>query len=382
MATMSHRTPLLIACLLFLFLSCSSSRQISKSQIPRLKFLSEYVIPFGFEFQNTKVGGLSGIDYDPAKDLYYLISDDRSERFPARYYTAKIIIEKARIDTVIFLQTNFLQISPGQFYPGFAIAPNDAPDPESIRYNPVNNTFAWTNEGERVVQPGKVILQDPSINIMDDKGVKIDSLPVSGQFHVSAAEQGPRRNGTFEGLTFANDHLIIYTSLEEPLYNDGSRAGIQDSSAIIRIIKHDAVSKKMLGQYGYRIDPVKYAPLKAGGYILNGVSEILAFDDNKLLVVERGYTTGRLGCHVRIYLADLSGADDISGVESLTFSPLHKLLKKQLVLDLENTGRYIDNIEGITFGPSLANGHKTLVLIADDNFIPLQKTQLLLFEIE
>jgi hypothetical protein len=371
-----------MASFLFFFFSCSSSRQASKFQTPRLEFLSEYVIPFAFEFQNTKVGGLSGIDYDPAKDLYYLISDDRSGRFPARYYTVKIIIEKATIDTVIFLQTTFLQTSPGHLYPGFAIEPNEAPDPESIRYNPVNNTFAWTNEGERVVQPGKVILQDPSINIMDDKGTKIDSLPIPGQFHVCAAEQGPRRNGTFEGLTFANDHRIIYTSLEEPLYNDGPRAGIHDSSAIIRIIKYDAVSKKMLGQYGYRIDPVKYAPLKAGAYILNGVSEILAFDDNKLLVIERGYTTGRLGCHVRIYLADLSGADNISGIESLALSPSHKLLKKELVLDLEDTGRYIDNIEGITFGPTLPDGHKTLLLIADDNFIPLQKSQLLLFKIE
>ncbi len=162
MTIISRRTPLLVASLLFFFFSCSSSRQTGKSQTPRLKFLSEYVIPFAFEFQNTRVGGLSGIDYDPAKDLYYLISDDRSERFPARYYTAKIIIEKATIDTVIFLQTTFLQTSPGQFYPGFAIEPNDAPDPESIRYNPVNNTFAWTNEGERIVQPGKAILQDPA----------------------------------------------------------------------------------------------------------------------------------------------------------------------------------------------------------------------------
>ena len=35
-----------------------------------------------------------------------------------------------------------------------------------------------------------------------------------------------------------------------------------------------------------------------------------------------------------------------------------------------------DNLEGMTFGPDLPDGSRTLVLVSDNNFEPLQKTQI------
>lgn len=48
---------------------------------------------------------------------------------------------------------------------------------------------------------------------------------------------------------------------------------------------------------------------------------------------------------------------------------------------MDDLGIYIDNVEGVTFGPVLPNGHKTLLFVADNNFNPLEKTQFLLFEV-
>ncbi len=48
---------------------------------------------------------------------------------------------------------------------------------------------------------------------------------------------------------------------------------------------------------------------------------------------------------------------------------------------MDSLGVYIDNIEGATFGPRLANGHRTLLLVADNNFETFQKTQFFLFEV-
>jgi hypothetical protein len=48
---------------------------------------------------------------------------------------------------------------------------------------------------------------------------------------------------------------------------------------------------------------------------------------------------------------------------------------------LHAMGIYIDNIEGVTFGPDLPNGHKTLIFVSDNNFSKEQKTQFLLFEV-
>ena len=49
---------------------------------------------------------------------------------------------------------------------------------------------------------------------------------------------------------------------------------------------------------------------------------------------------------------------------------------------MDSLGFYIDNIEGVTFGPNLPDGHRTLLFVSDNNFSLLQKTQFLLFEIE
>ena len=56
------------------FLSCSNLKQTNENQrIPNLKLISSLEIPYDEPFQNTKIGGLSGIDYDAKQDLYYLI---------------------------------------------------------------------------------------------------------------------------------------------------------------------------------------------------------------------------------------------------------------------------------------------------------------------
>lgn len=66
---------------------------------------------------------------------------------------------------------------------------------------------------------------------------------------------------------------------------------------------------------------------------------------------------------------------------SLQYSvPAHPANKK-LLINMDDLGIYIDNIEGVTFGPDLPNGHKTLIFVSDNNFSKEQKTQFLLFEV-
>ena len=48
---------------------------------------------------------------------------------------------------------------------------------------------------------------------------------------------------------------------------------------------------------------------------------------------------------------------------------------------MDDLGIYVDNVEGMTFGPTLPNGHRTLLMVSDNNFSQLEKTQLFLFEV-
>ena len=71
--------------------------------IKELKFLAEYDVPHNMKFMGTTIGGLSGIDYDSEKNLYYAISDDRSDLAPARFYTPEsgIMIHYAPTNTTM-----------------------------------------------------------------------------------------------------------------------------------------------------------------------------------------------------------------------------------------------------------------------------------------
>lgn len=363
--------------------SCHSTRNIGNTtKISDLKFLSEYDVAFNKSFNKTTIGGLSGIDYNPEENEYYLISDDRSDINPTRFYTARIKISKNKIDTVIFTSATFLKNKTGNFYPSSRQDPYHSPDPEALRYDAKNNSFIWSSEGERIVNSKETVLENPAVTKTDLNGNFKDTFQLPAQLIMRATEEGPRQNGVFEGLTFDNTHKNLFVSVEVPLYQDGSPSGPGDSSGIVRIIKFDLKTKKPVAQYAYMIDPVAYPPVTPSSFKINGISDILWLSNNKLLILERSYSTGRLACTIKVFIADISTAENINGIESLKNKPEIKIASKKLLLNIDHLGIYIDNIEGVTFGPKLANGKRSLLFISDNNFNPLEKTQFLLFEIE
>jgi len=374
----------LLLILVFFCIGCRSGRTITGTNEPsikQLRFLGEYIIPHNAQFKNTTIGGLSGIDYNKEDDLFYLISDDWSQINPARFYTARISFTEKGIDSVHFTDViQFLQLD-GTVYPGAKQNPWRTPDPEAIRYNPLKKNLIWTSEGERFIMKDSIVLQDPAIRIVTKEGKQIDSFPLPPQTHMYADEKGLRRNGVFEGLSFADNYNNLYISLEEPIYEDGPRAATGDSTAWIRVLKYDVNTKSLIGQYAYKVDPVVRTPVPANGHKINGVSDILEISKNKILFIERSYSLGRTHCSIRVYIGSINAASNISDVRSLkeeiTFTPI----KKTLLLNMDSLGMYIGNIEGVSYGPSLPNGHQTLIFVSDNNFRNSEKTQFLLFEV-
>ena len=49
---------------------------------------------------------------------------------------------------------------------------------------------------------------------------------------------------------------------------------------------------------------------------------------------------------------------------------------------VDDLGITLVNVEGMTFGPDLPDGRRTLVLVSDDNFSETQVTQFLVFALE
>ncbi|TDX01951.1 esterase-like activity of phytase family protein [Dinghuibacter silviterrae] len=355
--------------------------QTAAAQIDSLHFLGEYDVPYNAPFHGTTIGGLSGIDYDAARKVYYLISDDRSDVNPARFYTAAITISHKGILGIRFTNvTTFLQAN-GQPYPNAKQDPAHTPDPEALRYNPRLDRMAWSSEGERIVTPGKVVLEDPAVTLITRGGKYVDTMKLPDQLQMRQTPEGPRQNGVFEGVAFADGGRSLYVSVEEPLYQDGPRAGLKDTTTWTRIIKFDLKTRKPVEQYAWKLGPVARPPQPAGAFMINGIPDIMSLGDGKLLLLERSFSSGHMACTIKVFIADVSKASDVSTINSLQATPPKNPVKSRLLLNMDKLGRYVDNIEGVTYGPTLKNGHKTLLFVADNNFNPLQKTQFFLFEV-
>lgn len=363
----------------FLF-SCSNIKQATQSStLPTLKFINSIEIPYNQNFKETKIGGLSGIDYDKKQDTYYLISDERSQVNPSRFYTAKIHLKNDELQAIDFQETNTLKNQEGKIFGNWLSTPETSADPEDIRYNPKKKSLIWSSEGARVLSAEKNVLQNPAISFMDLKGNYQNQVTLPSNLEMQKEEKGPRNNGTLEGITFDKNFKNIYTVVEEPLYEDGDKASVE-KGAMIRFYKFNVKTKKNTAQYAYQLEAIAKAPNPIDGFAVNGVSAIQYYSENQLLVVERSYSVGTQACTVKVFLCDLSKATDVKDAKSLQ-NQSFEIATKKLILNLDELGIFIDNIEGITFGPKLSNGKLSLLFVSDDNFSDKQKTQILLFEV-
>ncbi|RYZ27537.1 MAG: esterase-like activity of phytase family protein [Chitinophagaceae bacterium] len=365
----------------FLF-SCASQKLSQQKTIKQLGLIDEYILPNNTQFKGTTVGGLSSIDYSPEENLFYFICDDRSDINPIRFYTAKIVLNTKGFENIELVNVTNLLEPNGQPFHNRKQDPLGVPDPEAMRYNPETKTFIWSSEGERTVRANQAFLTNPTVYIANKNGQYIDTFSLPLNLHIKATEEGPRNNGVFEGVALSTDNKKLFVSVEEPLYEDGHRAGVNDSSGWVRFIQYDIETKQPIAQYAYQIDPVVQEPIPKGAFKVNGVTDILTVNDHQLLVTERSYSAGRISNNIRTYLAEMNGAENIASNRSLKNNLAKKPLQKKLLLNMDDLSKPVYNIEGATLGPVLPNGKQSLIFVSDNNFADDQRTQFLLFEID
>ncbi|SCB39384.1 esterase-like activity of phytase family protein [Rhizobium hainanense] len=330
-----------------------------------LSYLGNYDIPTGFMENGVEVGGLSGIDFDPSTGRYIAISDDRSEKAPARFYDLDIDVDASGLKGVAVVDHVTLKDKDGQ---PFAIKKADG---ESIRLG--KDGIYWTSEGD-----GKALLP-PFVRVANRDGSFLREFSLPDGFAPSADKSaGIRDNLAFEGTTFLTGGDVLIGT-ESALYQDGPITTLTNG-ALARLIRYDAATGQQKAQYVYPISPIPQAPPMANGWNDFGLSEILALDDRHLLSVERGFAQG-IGNSVVINMFDLDGATDVANIPSLAKTDQRIVpVRKTQIMDLRALGLGPDNIEGITFGKA-KDGSDLLILVADNNFNPTQKTQFFAFKV-
>ena len=321
-----------------------------------LTYLNNVTFPTGLRYEGWTTGGLSGIDWNPVSKEFVTTRDN----------TRPGLGPDGAGQTSLF--TLIPEFTPGQ--PGYSVkftgvTPMNNPDwqpetngLEAVQYDPDGDGLWLSSESENVLYHLH----------RDGKTRETITLP--------EIVTGGAGNTQLEGMAFTPGGEL-WVIREAPRAED---------NGIIRI-SHLKKDGQVIAQYPYRMDDL----------LNNGVSELLATTEDSFLVMERGWDgkspdtepTGESHNSVRVYRVDLSAATDISGNKALaanSTTPVEKTLvfdSKDVAGVLNTWDTKIDNLEGMSFGPTLLDGKKSLIMVSDDNFLAKQrKTQFIIFRVE
>jgi phosphodiesterase/alkaline phosphatase D-like protein len=388
----------------------AQSRQDDDTLVKGVNFLGQATFPSrSVTVDGTQLGGLSGITYDPAKKVYYAISDDRQTNFggysepgqSTRFYEMKVDLSSGQIDNskVSFTKATKLLKPDASFY-----APQST-DTEGISLTR-KSTVLISSEGQ--VDASGQIRTKPFINEYSvATGRFVRSLPIPDKFLPDANLAASQTKGTYDNLslesvTISPNGKTLFTASENALFQDGQRSGGSNPNpSRSRIVKYDLETGKPTKEFLYLTDPIATPLPTPTSFATAGLVDLLALNGRTLLALERSFTSNLPGTGntIKLYEVDLDNATNIKEIDSLNalsaadFNKI-KPAQRHLLLNFDDLGLStgLDNVEGLTLGPKLPNGQQSLVLVSDDNFNPgnparvppekLQFTQVLAFSLD
>jgi hypothetical protein len=331
-----------------------------------------------------RLGGLSGVAYDPTRRHWLAIADSRQT---IRLYELDFVVDAAGFHVKV--------IAAHEVQRGASAQVAGVLDFEGITVLP-NGRIILSSEGDQrtddISNPGFV-------EIGRDFGVRF-GIPVRDRYlprRDAVPPRGIRENAAFESLSSTPDGQHLFTGLEEPLRQDDEVQAFE-RGARGRLLEMVRDGERFIPgrEFVYPLEPLR-APAsivpRAGNA---GLVDLLAIDDSTLLSLERGFVRGsdretgraRQFNDIRIFRVNLAAADDVSGVESLRDNPLLRPVTKDLLLSLDDLSPRpaglpddLENFEAIAIGPRLADGAASVVILSDDNFSPTQKSLVMLLRV-
>lgn len=304
------------------------------------------------------VGGLSDLGWDAATGSFLAVSDDRAERGPARLYRIEIPRDFTRIATGDVRVVEEIPL----LLPGGRPFPRDSVDLEGLDVR--EDRIYLSSEG--VASSGA----DPWVAAFSRSGEQLERLPVPSWFLPRGERQGIRSNLGFEALGLSPDGKQLYAGIENALLQDGPEAGPGARSSV-RILKWDLARPETPREYWVEVEGVDVPAPKSGAFRTNGLVALLPLSEVELLLLERQYVDSS-GHQIKLYRVWLEDSAEVTGKRQLDPRDARPA-RKEFLLDLRSLGVEVDNFEGLSWGPRLPDGRRTLWLIADDNFNPAQQ---------
>lgn len=297
-------------------------------------------LPGKMKFEKLEVGGLSGLVWTEEKTL--LLSDDRGKNGDSRFYEAGLKINGSKVEIELRKIRKISRV------PGLKDLTTIL-DPEGLARLPDGSILvsseADTNRKPR--EPNRILH-------LTAEGEFLGELKMPDE--VQAEPLGQQKKGTVnnagpEGLSLTLDSKYLWVGYERALYQE-------TEEKVVRLDRHrlEGGTYKFEATHRYKLSPA----VEGLREIIRGVSEVLAIDENRLLVLERSaHLVGlKIGTSGEIYVADCS----------------KPVCSKKMVVNFEGDLKKFRkevptaNFEGLSWGPVLPDGRKTVLMMNDNNF--------------
>ena len=329
----------------------------------------------------------SGIAWLGTGSRYVVISDrgpaDGATSFRCRFHIVEINVSPRGAIGVDLLETRVLSNSAGLPLVGSLKALPDSGilavrfDPEAIRPSGRGTYYISDEYG-------------PSILEFQSNGRQIGQVAIPEKFlplHSSADPnqelppvnlRGRQPNRGIESLAISPDGNTITALMQGPLIQDGALDDMNKRVGVnLRILEINRQSKSTR-EYLYQMDQPT-----------NACHEMEYHSPGRFLVIERDGKSGVDASFKKIIEIDTREATDVSDIASLPTSEIPsgvKPVSRKVFIDLLDprwklSGEtFPEKIEGITFGPTLKDGSRLLLITSDNDFLP-QPTMIYAFSI-
>lgn len=335
----------------------------------KFELIDVFEIPGSEVFEDSRVGGLSGLVWDASQKMFWAVSDDRGRVNEPRVYGLSLNMKPAGPDSKKAAGSDFKSPKLEWKLLKKVLLKNPKADPkkkkavwdfEGIALLPWGN-WLIVSEGDMNQKPrvnSRVVEFKLSGDLVRDYDVPADYLaPLMGQQKI-----GPQNNFSFEGLSAsgAGDQWVVASEL-----------GLaQDKGEITRFLEYtqtEAWVLKPAREWVYPLTPLIEAKAPApktepGTKLVTGVSEILHARGKDWWVLERAASVSMSGLsfHAEIFQVTLASSEQLT---------------KERVLNLTVTDpRLTRNFEAMAWGPDLPDGRRLLVFLSDNNLEKAEPT--------
>jgi len=199
--------------------------------------------------------------------------------------------------------------------------------------------------------------------------LRMDGTPTGRELLIPDIYKKTWKNGGFESLTYNDATKLFWTASEVSLKADGIESKPQNGLPNRLRLQSFNDSLQPAQAYAYQTE----LPTKKSKYstYVNGVSDIEALDDGRLLVLEREIYIKKhsIGSWVenRIFIVDPAVETPLVASDSLTSNAPY--VKKTLLYKFRTYMNFLrqnfSNYEGMALGPRLKDGRQVLLLICD-----------------